>query len=104
MKYFIPENTKSGFLFIKNSKSFSFLITVITTFSYLFDKISKIRFSSNLIPTFFLFKVRSFGAGIVTISIDLLIKEMEYPFFVVLVRLNSLFLLEKTTQSYFRVA
>ena len=55
-------------------------------------------------PTFFLFNVESFGAGIVTISIDLLIKEMEYPFFVVLVRLNSLFLLEKTTQSCFRVA
>ena len=80
MKYFIPENTKSGFLFIKDFKSFSFSIIVITTFSYAFDKISKIRFSSNLKPISFLYEVESFGVSIVTISIDLLIKEMGCPF------------------------
>ena len=56
-------------------------VDLMTSWDHFFDNISKISFSSNLIPTFFLFNVGSFGAGIVTISIDLLIKEMEYPFF-----------------------
>jgi len=51
VKYLTPENTKSGFLFTKFSKSFSTFISVIETFLYFFDKIFKISFSSNIIPT-----------------------------------------------------
>ena len=50
-KYLTPENTKSGFLLTRASRSSSELISVIKTFLYRLDKILRTFFSSIIIPT-----------------------------------------------------
>ena len=72
-KYLTPENTKSGFLLTKASRSFSELISVIETSLYRLDKILRIFFSSITIPTLSWWEFFGPRLGTTTISIVLLI-------------------------------